>query len=560
MAWALLDWSVVPGSPNDARAHALTPSPFVPGRNCWRTAEAARVAVLIDADAYYDAVVAAIARAQRSVLILSWDVDSRTTLAGGRSSHRLGEVLHEALERRPRLDVHVLNWDFALLYVLERELFAAYRRDWYAHPRLHFRTDGTHPFGACHHQKVVVVDDAVAFSGGLDICSRRWDTSSHAPDDARRVDLAGVPYPPFHDVQIAVDGDAARALGDLARERWRQATGETLAAPAVRGDPWPRSVPPDFSDVEVAIARTIPASETAPTVREIETLFEDAIRDARRWIYAENQYLTWPGLADALLARLAEADGPEVVLVVPREGCGWLEEQTMSMRRARVVERLRAGDRHGRLRIFAPVIRGDVRGDIQGDIRGDIQGDVAVNVHSKVMIVDDTFLRVGSANLSSRSMAVDTECDVALAGTDDHVRVGIAAVRDRLLADHLGVTAAEVASAFGATGSLIDTIARLQGGPHTLEPLPTRAPGWLDGLPDEAHVFDPPEPIDAARLMKQMLPAMLPATLPSPPPSLRGLATVGAVIFAAVAVGIGLGRLWARVGRSRASTRLVGHG
>ena len=110
----------------------------------------------------------------------------------------------------------------------------------------------------------------------------------------------------------------------------------------MRGDPWPSSVTPDFTDVEVAIARTIPASEDTPAVREVESLFTDAIRDARRWIYAENQYLTWPGLADALLERLAEADGPEVVLVVPREGCGWLEEQTMSMRRARVVERLRA--------------------------------------------------------------------------------------------------------------------------------------------------------------------------------------------------------------------------
>ena len=358
---------------------ALVPPAFVPGRNCWRTAAASRVAVLIDAAAYFDAVVAAIERAEHSVIILSWDVDSRTTLAGGCDSRRLGAVLRDALQRKPQLEVHVLNWNFALIYVLERELFAAYRRDWQAHPRLHYHADGTHPLGASHHQKVVVVDDAVAFSGGLDICARRWDTPAHDRNDARRVDLAGVPYPPFHDVQIAVAGDAARALGDLARERWLQATGERLAPPpAPKADPWPPAVVPEFSDVEVAIARTIPGSEPAPAVREVETLFRDAIRDARRWIYAENQYLTWPGVADALLPRLAEPDGPEVVLVVPREGCGWLEEQTMSMRRERVIERLRAGDRHGRLRIYAPVI----------------DGDVAVNVHSKVMIVDDTFLRV----------------------------------------------------------------------------------------------------------------------------------------------------------------------
>lgn len=535
-------------SSNDAHAHALAPSPFVPGRNCWRTASASRVAVLIDAAAYFDAVVAAVARAQRSVLILSWDVDSRTPLGGGCSSHRLGEVLHAALERKPRLDVRVLNWDFALLYVFERELFAAYRRDWYAHPRMHFRTDGTHPFGASHHQKVVVVDDAVAFAGGLDICSRRWDTSSHDPNDPRRVDLAGDPYPPFHDVQIAVDGDAARALGDLARERWRLATGEHLTPTAVRGDPWPRSVTPDFTNVEVAIARTLPATRAeTPAVREVEMLFRDAIRDARRSIYAENQYLTWPGVADALLTRLDEPDGPEVVLVVPREGCGWLEEQTMSMRRERVVQRLLAGDRHGRLRILAPVVRGDASSDVEGG--------VSVNVHSKVMIVDDTFLRVGSANLSSRSMAVDTECDVALAGYDDETRAGIAGVRDRLLADHLGVAAADVASTFAATGSLIATITRLQGGPHTLEPLPARPPGWLDGLPSEAHVFDPAEPIDGARLLTQIVPA----TLPAPVRSVRGIAATTATVLAALAVGIGLGRLWCRL-QARPRPGLVGHG
>ncbi len=511
----------------DGGVDALAASPFVPGRNCWRTAAASRVAVLIDAADYFDAVAAAITRAERSVLILSWDVDSRTTLAGGCSSQRLGALLHDALERRPELHVHVLNWDFALIYVLERELFAAYRRDWHAHPRLHFRLDGTHPLGACHHQKVVVVDDTVAFSGGLDICARRWDTPAHDPDDARRVDLAGIPYPPFHDVQLAVEGDAARALGDLARARWRGATGEQLAPPAPpRRDPWPPAVVPDFVDVEVAIARTIPASDGAAEVREVETLFRDAIRDARRSIYAENQYLTWPGLADALLPRLAEPAGPEVVLVVPREGCGWLEEQTMSMRRERVIERLRAGDRHGRLRIYAPVIGAEV----------------AVNVHSKVMIVDDTFLRVGSANLSSRSMAVDTECDVALAASDDASRAGVAAVRDRLLADHLGVRPPQVASAIAATGSLIGAITRLQGRPHTLAPLPARAPGWLDGLPSEAHVFDPPEPIDAARLLGQMLPA----TLPTPPVSARGVAKAAAVLLVAVAIGVGLGRLWGR--------------
>ncbi len=79
----------------------------------------------------------------------------------------------------------------------------------------------------------MVVDDRVGFSGGFDLSKWRWDTPEHAIDDARRKDPDGKPYPPFHDVQMVVDGDAAKALGQLARERWQRATG-TQTAPLNR--------------------------------------------------------------------------------------------------------------------------------------------------------------------------------------------------------------------------------------------------------------------------------------------------------------------------------------
>ena len=40
-------------------------------------------------------------------------------------------------------------------------------------------------------------------------------------------------------------------------------------------------------------------------------------------------------------------------------------------------------------------------------------------MHSKVMIVDDWFLRIGSANLNNRSMGTDTECDLAIVGSSE---------------------------------------------------------------------------------------------------------------------------------------------
>ena len=74
---------------------------------------------------------------------------------------------------------------------------------------IHFRYDNTHPIGGSHHQKIVVIDDAVAFSGGIDLTSRRWDTCEHSPQNQHRV-MAGTPYPPFHDLMMAVEG-AGRA-------------------------------------------------------------------------------------------------------------------------------------------------------------------------------------------------------------------------------------------------------------------------------------------------------------------------------------------------------------
>ena len=101
-----------------------------------------------------------------------------------------------------------------------------YALNWKTHSRVRFYMDDKHPVGASQHQKIVVVDDAVAFSGGLDLRKWRWDTPEHHIDDQRRVDPDGKPYPPFHDVQMVVDGAAAAALGQLARERWQRATGE----------------------------------------------------------------------------------------------------------------------------------------------------------------------------------------------------------------------------------------------------------------------------------------------------------------------------------------------
>ena len=469
------------------------------GRNCWRIERARRFRLLIDGAEYFTAVRNAIAHAQRTIFILGWDIDSRVRLMPGGADDGLPEGLcdfiNAVVASRRNLRAYILSWDFAMLFALEREWLPVYKLDWRTHPRLSFRLDANHPVGASHHQKVVVIDDALAFVGGLDLTQRRWDTPEHAPDAAPRRDVNGAPYPPFHDVQAMVDGDAARALGELARTRWRRAVGRPArsldAAPG--NDAWPSAYPPDITDVEVAIARTEPAFHGEPGVQEIRQLHFDMIAAARRYLYMENQYFSSSAIAQLLAQRLREARGPEAVVISPRRESGWLEETTMGVLRARLHQRLRQADHAGRYRMYCP--------DLPRLAMG------CLNLHSKLFIADDDMLTIGSANLSNRSMGFDTECNLALeAAGEERVRRAIARVRNRLLGEHLDADPVRVGAEIAQRSSVVGAIEALRGSGRTLQPLEPLVTADVDALvPDEA-LIDPERPVDPDELVAGFVP------------------------------------------------------
>ena len=470
-----------------------------PGRNCWRIEHSDRFALLVDADAYFKAVRAAVLKARHSVFILSWDIDSRTVLAPGSAGdgypEAIGDFLHAVLAERPALQVYVLNWDFAMLYALERELLPAFRTSWRRQRGMSFHMDGKHPIGASHHQKVVVVDDSVAFVGGLDITKCRWDTPEHASENPLRHDADGNPYAPFHDVQAMVDGDTAAALGELARARWTRATGKAPAPVMVAAhDPWPADVEADLCDVDVAISRSEPEFDGAAGAFEVRQLYLDAIASARRQLFFENQYFTSDTLCNALSARLAGDDPPEIMVISPKDQSGWLEQATMGALRARIHQRLKAADRNGFYRMYCPHLPG--------------LADGCLNVHSKVFSVDDELFCVGSANMSNRSMAFDTECNLTIeaqaGASGDRVRMAIARMRSRLLGEHLAATPEAVMEAN-----------RIHGLHRTVEVLrqerrldvmdPTITPE-MELLTVDNAVFDPERPIRPDELVAQFVP------------------------------------------------------
>ena len=467
---------------------------LIPGRNCWRIEHADRVAFLVDAADYFSAFHTALENARYSILILGWDIDSRLKLVQDerplRVPKRLGEFLNFIAAHKRGLHINVLTWDYAMIFAMEREWVPLFRLKWKNHRRLHYRTDNKHPTGASHHQKVVVVDDSVAFVGGLDLSKSRWDTHDHLPHDARRIDPDGSFYPPFHDVQMMVDADAAAALGELARDRWYRATGQRIPPPPINSlhhDPWPQSMRPDIQNVSIALARTEPQYNGRPEVREVEHLYLDTIAAAKHSIYIENQYFSSYVIGKALAERLAEPDGPEIVIVLPLKADGWLTGHIMDVLRSRLVKQLEEADRFYRLRMYYPYISG--------------LGDEFLNVHSKVMIVDNTFLRIGSSNLNNRSMGLDTECDLALeAGDDPQIKRNIVNFRNQLLAEHLHVTPENVALMIEREDSLIRAIEQLRSFDKTLKPLHVDIPPTIDNLVPDPEFVDPERPIDPNKL------------------------------------------------------------
>jgi phospholipase D1/2 len=426
----------------------------------WRLHQHANAALLIDAQDYYRAFYEAVSRAKRSVLILGWQFDSDVRLVRGDElpegadpkAYELLPILDRLCRERPELEVKMLAWDHSLFFALEREVLQKIVFDIATVDRFKFKVDGTVPWGGSHHQKVAIIDGQIAFMGSADICQDRWDTSAHVAHDPLRVSRKDEAYKPYHEVQAIFTGAPVQSLLELFTSRWAHATGEVIEPESVTvpyaGDdedardasarallaalpvtlPMPRSC--------LALARTVPAAPEREQVHEIRDLYVRAIHLAERMIYIETQYLTSRCVRDALVARLGDATKSklDVVLVLPHKPEKFKEEFTIGEPQASVLDAVVAAAKEGghALGIYNVAAPNEATG-----------GEIFVYIHSKLMIIDDRFFTMGSANLANRSMTVDSEINaVWVAPPGDRVlHDAIRRVRTRLLLEHLGEVA-----------------------------------------------------------------------------------------------------------------------
>ena len=460
-----------------------------PGDTCWKVAKADRAAFLIDAAAYFSAFAVSLREARYVVYIAGWDFDSRISLLHSTgTSLRLGDLLNETVARTPGLRIYILCWKHFMTHAMERKWTFRFKMGWKNDRRIRFHIDNEHPIGACQHQKFVLIDNSVAFCGGMDLTGSRWDTPTHRSDDHRRRNPDGEPFGPVHDLQWVVDGAAAALLGPVFQQRWWWSTGEMLDPKHEQDStPWPNGVEPHLENIQCAVSRTYPAFKGHEEVREVARLYEEAISAARHHIYMESQYLTSSLVSNALSKALKKPEGPEIVLVLPRESSDWIEQSAMDAIRLRILKRLFRQDRYGRLRIFYPVTK-DGR---------------PIYVHSKLMVVDDRFVRIGSSNLSNRSMAFDSECDLSAEGVDRKTKSGVSGLLHTLLAEHLGTLPEVVSARFRETGSLVRCIMSLSGSGRTLNPLNVDQDIPIDGvdLLEDPDLLDPKKPVLWDRIM-----------------------------------------------------------
>lgn len=460
--------------------HTTSPSLAEPGSNCWKVAKADRLAVIVDACDYFRIVRRAMLEAEQRIMIVGWDFDTRIDLdPDDDDAMDLGHFMLHLAKQRPDLEIRILKWDFGAWKSLFRgsHLWMLFR--WAMTRAIRFKFDAKHPPGCSHHQKIVVIDNCLAVCGGIDMTSDRWDTRDHKDDDPRRVEPNGKTYGPWHDATALLNGAAAAALGELCRDRWKIATGETMQPAQGRNDCWVEDVEPHFRDAEVALSRTRAAYEDEPEVREIEQLYLDMIASAERFIYAENQYFTSPKIAAAIADRLQENPELEIVMVQPLTAEGWIEQVAMDGTRVRITRMIGKSDPDDRFRIYYPLT----------------EGGTPIYVHAKLMIIDDRVLRIGSSNMNNRSLGLDSECDVMIEASQaesvDAARKSIQGIREGLLAEHLGISCQDVRDSIERTGSMRAAIAEFSHDGRRLEPIPMEEPEGFEKFVADKELLDP---------------------------------------------------------------------
>ncbi len=377
------------------------------GESAWATGQPPprpgnAIDVLIDGAEALPLIASELTAARSHIHMTNWFLSPEFDLVRGDQPVVLRHLLAELAEL---VDVRILVWAGAPLPLFRpsRREVRDMRERLTRETRIQCALDAKERPMHCHHEKTIVIDDRVAFVGGIDLTSQSGDRFDSAKHPARS-EIG------WHDATARIEGPAVTDVAEHFRMRWHEVNGERLA---------PVSPPEPAGEVELQIVRTVPERIYAAVPRGDFRILESymgAIRSAQRFVYLENQFLWSPEIARVLRDKLVNPPTPDfrLLLVLPSSPKSGNDDT-----RGVLAELIDADGDNGRILACALYARSGPRAD-------------PIYVHAKVAIIDDRWLTLGSANLNEHSLFNDTEMNVVAQNPELALRT-----RKRLWAEHL---------------------------------------------------------------------------------------------------------------------------
>jgi phosphatidylserine/phosphatidylglycerophosphate/cardiolipin synthase-like enzyme len=298
-------------------------------------------------------------------------------------------------ELAERLDVRVLVWAGAPLPLFRpsRGEVRKMRERLVKYTKVECALDAKERPMHCHHEKTIVIDDRVAFVGGIDLTSEsgdRYDADHHPP----RANVG------WHDACARIEGPAVNDVAEHFRMRWHEVTGEALA---------PVRPSAASGDLDVQIVRTVPEKIYTATPRGDFRILESyvrAIQAAERFIYIENQFLWSPEIEAVLRDKILNPPRPDfrLLLLLPSKPNSGADD-TRGVLGDLIEADDDAADDAGRLLACTLFARSRNLTD-------------PIYIHAKIAIIDDNWLTLGSANLNEHSLFNDTEMNIVTRDPD----------------------------------------------------------------------------------------------------------------------------------------------
>lgn len=288
--------------------------------------------------------------------------------------------------------------------------------------QLTIRLDKTSPSKTGgHHEKIMIIDNKIGFCGGFDLSQGKWDTSNHEYSN----DLRDKNSEPWHDLHGIIEGPVISDLTYHFEQRWNYSLSGNVNSIHDVKFPYIQNTKTNGSHQIIALRTWKKVNHISDILRWYSSMF----RSAKNGIYIENQFAFQYGpIAQLLVRRLKQQDQLKVIIVLPFQPNlpGFARSIITKISINDILRNLNVLQKTfpDRVKIYSLLSQDHHRGHRLKQ----------VYVHSKLLIVDDKWITIGSANMDKNGFRDSTEFNLGISSC------GLAKeLRVKLWSEHLGM-------------------------------------------------------------------------------------------------------------------------